>query len=98
MNVSESINRDSYMNIKGTTCKSFKIGKTSISFASKAILKNDDIAIQDNVDETISKYKRLVSTTNEKGEKVIYDSDIPLTAVKHVEERDGKYTFVVLSW
>ena len=31
------VNRDSFMNIKGTTCKSFTIGKTSVSFASKAV-------------------------------------------------------------
>lgn len=89
--MNENINQDSYMNIRGTTCKSFKIGKTSISFASKAVLTDDD-----QVEKSISQYKNLVSITNERGEKVIYDSEIPLNAVKCVEEKDGKHTIVLL--
>lgn len=95
--MNENINRDSYLNIKGTTCKSFKIGKTSISFASKAVLSAGNIAQQAQVGETVSQYRKLVSITNERGEKVIYDSEIPLNAVKCVEEKDGKYIIVLLN-
>ena len=90
------INRDPYMNIKGTTCKSFKIGKTSISFASKAV-QADNLGASGDVAGTVSKYKKLVSVTNDKGEKVIYDSEIPLNAVKCVEELNGEYKIVLLN-
>lgn len=91
-----NLNRDPYMNIKGTTCKSFKIGRTAISFASKAV-SLDSLSAADDIEATLSKYKKLVAITNEKGEKVIYDSEIPLNAVKCVTELDGKYTIVLLN-
>lgn len=90
--MAENLNRDSYQNIKGTTCKSFKIGKTSISFSSSAVNFADKKITTDKV----SKYRNLVTVVGDNGQKVIYDSEIPLNAVKCVKENGNTYTIVLM--
>lgn len=77
------VNRSSFMNIRGTTCKSFKIGKTSVSFSSSALEES-------NKEISLMKYKHLVSLKDEDGTEVIYDMDVPMTAIKFVSQNsDG---------
>lgn len=90
----ERKNNDSYMNLKGTTCKSFKIGKTSISFASEAIRNKDDI--------DWTQFRHFVVKNVRDGDpsrKVIYDCEINMKAVDYVEEKSdsgGSYPIIHL--
>ena len=77
------VNRDSFMNIKGTTCKSFTIGKTNVSFASSAV-KASDIS-----SEEFKKYKKLV-VINDGNKKIIYDMEIQGTDISYIEYPPGE--------
>jgi len=74
-----SKNTDALINIRGTTCKSFVIGRTSISFASQAITNS---SVQD-----LTQYKSLVvKNSPDNKSKIIYDMDIDRKAVRYVSE------------
>lgn len=81
------VNRSSFMNIRGTTCKSFKIGDKSVSFSSSALLNSGPN--KEELQKEIMHYKHLVSV-NENGTEMIYDMDVPMTAIKFVSQNgDG---------
>ena len=77
------VNRDSFMNIKGTTCKSFTIGKTNVSFASSAV-QDSDLS-----PEEFQKYKKLV-VRNDGNKKIIYDMEIQGTDINYIEYPPGE--------
>lgn len=74
-----SKNTDALTNFRGTTCKSFVIGRTAISFASQAIT-NSSV-------EDLTQYKTLVVRNSaDNKSKIIYDMNIERNAVRCVKE------------
>lgn len=77
------LNKTPYINAKGTTCKSFKIGKTKLSFASKA-MDLSQFTSEEKAQETYWKYKSMVVETDDNGNYVVYDCSIPMTSIRNV--------------
>lgn len=93
-------NKNPFINAKGTTCKSFKIGKKNVSFASNSI-DMTKIIDAEKFNNHYLKYKNMVVEEDDSGNYIVYDYSIPSNAVRMVLKDDNngkpKYRIVLYS-